>query len=152
VKTGNWQWGLLAVFVFLAYEAGPALAHGGGIDAHGGHNHRATGTYHFHRGKLSGQSFPNKLAALAMLLRGTQEPASQVPSREGLQPSPSLLDSNFIEAAQEAAQEWTGAEVAAVSYVVGRCCTAHTKRISPWSLAVTPQSLLIRACQVPSSG
>ena len=32
-----------------------------------------------------------------------------------------------------------------------RCCMARTKWISPLPLAVTPQSLLIPACQVPSS-
>ena len=32
-----------------------------------------------------------------------------------------------------------------------RCCMARTKWISPWSLAVTPQSLLIPASQVLSS-
>ncbi len=46
---------------------GQALAHGGGLDAHGGHHNRKQGNYHFHRGPLSGQTFAGKAAALDAL-------------------------------------------------------------------------------------
>ena len=44
-----------------------ALAHGGGLDAQGGHHDRKSGTYHFHRGPLAGRSFPSKAAATRAL-------------------------------------------------------------------------------------
>ena len=48
---------------------------------------------------------------------------------------------------------WSERNPLVLKYYYGyrRCCMARTKWISPWSLAVTPQSLLIPACQVPSS-
>jgi hypothetical protein len=45
----------------------PLLAHPGGLDAYGGHNNRAFGGYHFHRGPLAGQSFGSKAEGLAAL-------------------------------------------------------------------------------------
>ncbi|MDA0334274.1 MAG: YHYH domain-containing protein [bacterium] len=44
-----------------------AYAHGGGLDSQGGHNDRAAGSYHFHRGALAGETFASKDEATAAL-------------------------------------------------------------------------------------
>ncbi len=59
---------VLALVLALAVPA-VVWAHGGGVDSYGGHNDRKNGGYHFHRGPLSGQSFPSKTSALAALRR-----------------------------------------------------------------------------------
>lgn len=46
-----------------------AFAHGGGLDAYGGHNDRKHGGYHVHRGPLAGKSYPSKAAMLEDLRR-----------------------------------------------------------------------------------
>jgi hypothetical protein len=43
-----------------------------GVDAHGGHNNRKAGTYHFHQGPLKGKTFATKAEALATLRAGPQ--------------------------------------------------------------------------------
>ncbi len=55
------------VALLLVCLATSLFAHGGGLDSQGGHRDRKTGTYHFHRGPLAGQSFPSKSAATAAL-------------------------------------------------------------------------------------
>ena len=66
---------LLAVFAVCGGDAG---AHGGGLDELGGHNNNKTGTYHLHRGPLSGESFESKSDAKDALnyLTETQYPTS----------------------------------------------------------------------------
>jgi hypothetical protein len=55
------------LFPVLLFVAGATYAHGGGLDSQGGHNDRAAGTYHFHRGALSGETFTSKDKATAAL-------------------------------------------------------------------------------------
>jgi len=51
------------------------LAHGGGLDAYGGHHNRKLGGYHFHQGPLAGQSFATQADAIAALnAAGTPAP------------------------------------------------------------------------------
>lgn len=52
-----------------------AFAHGGGLDAYGGHNDRKHGGYHVHRGPLAGKSYPSKAAMLEELRKGRGEKA-----------------------------------------------------------------------------
>ena len=54
---------LLRTVLSLLTAAALLYAHGGGLDAQGGHNDRKNGGYHFHRGPLAGRSFPSKSAA-----------------------------------------------------------------------------------------
>jgi hypothetical protein len=58
---------LVAVLVgiALAYFTTPLTAHGGGLDAIGGHRDRKAGDYHVHQGTCSGRSFASKEAALS---------------------------------------------------------------------------------------
>ena len=46
--------------MIIAFCVGDARAHGGGLDDLGGHNEKKTGTYHLHRGPLSGRNFDSK--------------------------------------------------------------------------------------------
>lgn len=55
-------------------------AHGGGIDASGGHTDRKAGNYHFHQGPLAGRSFSSKTEALSALNVARKPAASKVPS------------------------------------------------------------------------
>ena len=60
----------LCLAALLAFS-GQALAHGGGLDAYGGHHNRKQGNYHFHRGPLAGQTFAGKAEALDALNKTT---------------------------------------------------------------------------------
>jgi hypothetical protein len=55
--------GALAVLLLLLPGA-PVSAHGGGIDAYGGHNDNKRGNYHAHQGTCSGQTFASKSEAI----------------------------------------------------------------------------------------
>ena len=57
-----------------------AFAHGGGLDAQGGHRNRKAGGYHFHRGPLAGRSFSDKSAATAALRQREVNAAPVQPS------------------------------------------------------------------------
>jgi hypothetical protein len=41
------------------------IAHGGGLDAYGGHRDTKVGDYHAHQGTCAGQTFASKDAAVA---------------------------------------------------------------------------------------
>lgn len=59
---------ILALLSFLLLNFNNyALAHRGRTDAYGGHNNKASGTYHFHSGPLAGQVFSSKAEALDVL-------------------------------------------------------------------------------------
>ena len=58
---------MVLVTLAIIGQSSAASAHGGGIDAFGGHNNRKAGTYHFHRGPLKGKTFSTKAEALATL-------------------------------------------------------------------------------------
>jgi hypothetical protein len=55
------------ILIISVVFAGPALAHGGGLDGYGCHNNRKQGGYHCHRGQFAGQSFASKDAMLTQL-------------------------------------------------------------------------------------
>lgn len=59
----------LALALFGVLTVASLIAHGGGLDANGGHNDRKNGGYHFHRGPLAGESYSNKAEALKALQR-----------------------------------------------------------------------------------
>ncbi|GAB6037156.1 hypothetical protein JCM15519_17150 [Fundidesulfovibrio butyratiphilus] len=61
---------LLLALALLLLPASFAHAHGGGLDAYGGHNDRKHGGYHVHRGPLAGKSYPSKAAMMEELERG----------------------------------------------------------------------------------
>ena len=52
-------------------------AHGGGLDAQGGHRDRKANNYHFHQGPLEGKTYASKDAATAAL--ATLELAATTP-------------------------------------------------------------------------
>jgi hypothetical protein len=54
----------ILVVILLALSNRPALAHGGGIDAYGGHHDNKIGNYHAHQGTCAGQSFASKSDAI----------------------------------------------------------------------------------------
>ena len=54
----------LVVLLLLALSSLPAVAHGGGIDAYGGHNDNKNGNYHAHQGTCAGQTFASKAVAI----------------------------------------------------------------------------------------
>ncbi|MCX5782600.1 MAG: YHYH domain-containing protein [Elusimicrobia bacterium] len=58
---------LFGLSIFLSSICCPIYAHKGKTDAYGGHNNRATGTYHFHSGSLAGQEFSSKTEAINAL-------------------------------------------------------------------------------------
>ena len=53
--------------MIIAFCVGDARAHGGGLDDLGGHRENKTGTYHLHRGPLSGRNFNTKSDAIDAL-------------------------------------------------------------------------------------
>lgn len=55
---------LVAGFVLLLITPSPAAAHGGGIDAYGGHNDTKRGNYHTHQGTCAGRMFNSKADAI----------------------------------------------------------------------------------------
>ena len=55
---------IINIIIFLPSLA---LAHGGGLDAQGGHRDRQAGTYHFHKGQLDGKTFSSKEAGIRAL-------------------------------------------------------------------------------------
>jgi len=52
------------VAALLAFSSIPAVAHGGGIDAYGGHNDTKKGNYHSHQGNCAGRTFESKADAI----------------------------------------------------------------------------------------
>lgn len=54
----------ITVATLLAFASTPAVAHGGGLDAYGGHNDTKAGNYHAHQGTCAGRTFPSKSAAI----------------------------------------------------------------------------------------
>ena len=61
-----------------------ASAHGGGLDAQGGHRDRQANNYHFHQGPLDGQTYASKDAAteaLAALESGEESDAGLADSQ-----------------------------------------------------------------------
>lgn len=54
----------IAVGVMLALLDAPVTAHGGGIDAYGGHRDTKKGNYHSHQGSCAGRTWPSKEAAI----------------------------------------------------------------------------------------
>jgi hypothetical protein len=48
----------------LALFDAPVIAHGGGLDAYGGHRDTKAGNYHAHQGTCAGRTFPSKEAAI----------------------------------------------------------------------------------------
>jgi hypothetical protein len=68
--------------------AAAAHPHSGGLDAQGGHNDRAAGTYHFHQGALAGETFDTKeQATTALQVEVTPAPTAELP-RSQLLPVP----------------------------------------------------------------
>ena len=66
--------------------AGAALlwAHGGGMDAQGGHNDRKAGNYHFHRGPLAGKASSSKEdATRALRSGGSNRTEDDTPESQG---------------------------------------------------------------------
>jgi hypothetical protein len=50
--------------LLFALSARPLQAHGGGIDAYGGHNDNKKGNYHSHQGTCAGRTFASKSDAV----------------------------------------------------------------------------------------
>lgn len=71
---------ILLVVALLGPLAAGVLAHGGGLDASGGHHDRKHGGYHFHRGTLVGQHFASRAAALAAMNAAETSPGSSLQS------------------------------------------------------------------------
>ena len=55
---------VVLVLLLFVLSTRPALAHGGGIDAYGGHNDNKNGNYHSHQGTCAGQTFGSKSEAI----------------------------------------------------------------------------------------
>lgn len=53
-----------AILALLFASARPAVAHGGGIDAYGGHNDTKKGNYHSHQGTCAGRTFDSRADAI----------------------------------------------------------------------------------------
>jgi peptidoglycan hydrolase-like protein with peptidoglycan-binding domain len=68
------------VLIAVCIGAGPAWAHGGGLDKLGCHHDRKAGGYHCHRGPLSGQYFRSKNEALAIYTGQVRKPPARPPS------------------------------------------------------------------------
>lgn len=81
----------IAVRISVTFVAAAllAFAHGGGIDAYGGHNDRRSGTYHFHHGPLAGKHFDSKAEAIAAL-NAVRSPAKE--REEARSPNRALKD------------------------------------------------------------
>jgi hypothetical protein len=54
----------IVVLLLLAFANRSAMAHGGGIDAYGGHNDNKKGNYHAHQGTCAGRIFNSKSEAI----------------------------------------------------------------------------------------
>jgi hypothetical protein len=54
----------IVVLLLLGLSQRPAFAHGGGIDAYGGHNDNSKGNYHAHQGSCAGRTFASKAEAV----------------------------------------------------------------------------------------
>lgn len=52
------------VVALLGFSSTPAVAHGGGIDAYGGHNDNKAGNYHSHQGSCKGRTFSSQAEAI----------------------------------------------------------------------------------------
>jgi len=78
---------ICAATCFLIGIASALFAHGGGIDAFGGHNDRKNGGYHFHHGPLAGKAFSSKSAAIGALQKASR--ASEEPRSSSLSPGTS---------------------------------------------------------------
>ena len=54
----------IVVLLLITFSSRPATAHGGGIDAYGGHNDNKNGNYHSHQGNCAGRTFASKADAI----------------------------------------------------------------------------------------
>lgn len=54
----------VVVLLVVMLSPRPATAHGGGVDAYGGHNDNKRGNYHSHQGTCAGRTFDSKAAAI----------------------------------------------------------------------------------------
>lgn len=73
---------LVFCLIALLLFSGQAIAHGGGLDEHGGHYNRKQGNYHFHRGPLTGRTFASKADAMAALNKSAATDSSARQTRE----------------------------------------------------------------------
>jgi hypothetical protein len=55
---------VVLVLLLFVLSIGSAFAHGGGIDAYGGHNDNKNGNYHAHQGTCAGRTFDSKSDAI----------------------------------------------------------------------------------------
>ena len=55
----------VGVGALLAFLNAPVAAHGGGLDAYGGHRDNKAGNYHAHQGTCAGRTFASKEAAVS---------------------------------------------------------------------------------------
>lgn len=77
----------LLVFVIIPSQA---FAHGGRLDAQGGHNNRKTGEYHFHQGPQASQPTASKQEATASPVGDGQKSGERV-SRTAAMPDKRLI-------------------------------------------------------------
>lgn len=63
---------ICAATCFLIGITNALFAHGGGIDAFGGHNDRKNGGYHFNHGPLAGKAFSSKFEAIGALQKASK--------------------------------------------------------------------------------
>ena len=56
---------VIVVLLLVAFSSRRAFAHGGGIDAYGGHNDNKNGNYHVHQGTCAGRTFDSKSDAIS---------------------------------------------------------------------------------------
>ena len=54
----------ILVLLLFVLSSRQAMAHGGGIDAYGGHNDNKRGNYHSHQGTCAGRTFASKSEAI----------------------------------------------------------------------------------------
>lgn len=73
---------LMIVVAFCVAGAGPAWAHGGGLDSYGCHHNRKAGGYHCHRGSLGGQHFDSKAGMLGQLKASDDSKQKKAPAKE----------------------------------------------------------------------
>jgi len=120
VKTRFGSCGFLIALMSICLPSSIS-AHGGGIDAHGGHNNRSAGNYHFHRGQLKGKTFGTKAEALKALGIGSQTvvPVATPRSDPPTESKPlENIDTAYVQSADAIVQDWKDAEVYPISYVV----------------------------------